>query len=84
MSQYHTDPPEPYKSWQHMRDRCLNPRNKDYAHYGGRGITICSEWDSYARFLEDMGPKPSGMTLDRAGVLAVWRRGLKILDGGKR
>lgn len=27
-----------------MKDRCFNPNNYDYKHYGGRGITICEEW----------------------------------------
>lgn len=27
-----------------MKGRCLNPKNKDYAKYGGRGIKICDEW----------------------------------------
>jgi hypothetical protein len=33
--------------------------------YGGRGITICDEWSSFAKFAEDMGNKPPGMTLGR-------------------
>lgn len=33
-----------YKCWSSMRERCLNPRHKFYADYGGRGIFICKEW----------------------------------------
>lgn len=33
-----------------MRQRCNNPKNRDYKYYGGRGITICSDWDSYIDF----------------------------------
>lgn len=33
-----------YLCWARMKGRCLNPNNKDYKHYGGRGITICDEW----------------------------------------
>ena len=54
-----------YKSWSHMKDRCLNPRNKSYSYYGGRGITVCDRWLDYANFLEDMGEKPKGMSIDR-------------------
>lgn len=30
----------------HMKDRCYNPNNQEYKHYGGRGITICEEWQT--------------------------------------
>ena len=33
-----------YRSWEAMRERCLNPRCKAYKNYGGRGITICARW----------------------------------------
>ena len=55
-----------YRCWQHMKNRCLNPRAKDYAYYGGRGITITLRWLQYDNFLADMGRKPSLLhTLDR-------------------
>lgn len=54
-----------YKAWAGMRQRCLNPNNQDYQNYGGRGITICKEWDSYSVFKKDMGKKPANLTLDR-------------------
>ena len=54
-----------YISWQAMRTRCLNPKSSDYPNYGGRGITIAAEWDSFEQFLADMGARPAGMTLDR-------------------
>ena len=55
-----------YRSWQAMKDRCLNPRHPRYAEWGGRGIMICPEWiGSYERFLADMGERPEGTTLDR-------------------
>lgn len=44
--------------WRQMRQRCLNPNKDTYKHYGGRGITICPEWDSFEQFLKDMGPRP--------------------------
>lgn len=54
-----------YGIWQGMRRRCLTPTFRQWDDYGGRGITICKEWDSFARFATDMGPKPAGMSLDR-------------------
>lgn len=34
-----------FKSWIHMRERCNDPKNKRYRNYGGRGITVCDEWN---------------------------------------
>lgn len=48
-----------YRAWANMRNRCRNPRNKDFAYYGGRGIRVIPAWDEYAVFLHDMGPRPS-------------------------
>ncbi len=49
-----------YHTWCEMRARCRNKKHKYYFRYGGRGITVCHEWDiSFARFLQDMGLRPS-------------------------
>lgn len=55
-----------YRSWQMMKNRCLNPKARDFAYYGGRGITVCSDWLSFEAFLIDMGRRPTTEhTLDR-------------------
>lgn len=54
-----------YSSWRSMRDRCLSPENKDYPRYGGAGITVCPTWERFEQFLEDMGRRPIGTSLDR-------------------
>ena len=39
-----------YHVWSGMRSRCRNPKSPDYKRYGGRGITVCDEWNSYSAF----------------------------------
>lgn len=48
-----------YAVWSSMRQRCMVPTNKDYAQYGGRGITVCDRWSSFVNFLADMGKRPT-------------------------
>lgn len=48
-----------YISWNLMRDRCNNPNNKKYNHYGGRGISVCERWNDFNLFLQDMGKRPT-------------------------
>lgn len=54
-----------YASWRSMRQRCGNPNDPKYNHYGGRGIAVCEEWRTFAGFLRDMGERPVGTSLDR-------------------
>lgn len=62
------NPPE-YKAWRQAKLRCYSTKNPDYRHYGGRGIRMCDRWrDDFAAFLADMGPRPTGYTLDRVDV----------------
>lgn len=36
--------------WCDMRYRCSNPSSKYYKNYGGRGISVCNEWDKFENF----------------------------------
>jgi len=48
-----------------MRLRCENPRHPSYPRYGGRGIRICARWHVFENFLQDMGERPPGLSIDR-------------------
>lgn len=55
-----------YVIWQGMIRRCTDEKYHAFANYGGRGITVCEEWQDFERFASDMGLPPSGKhTLDR-------------------
>ena len=54
-----------YYRWVAMRQRCCNPKSKDYKNYGGRGIKICDRWQDFDLFVADMGMPPVGALLDR-------------------
>ena len=56
-----------YQAWHSMKDRCLRPTHKQYHRYGGRGITVCDEWQSsFQSFYDHVGSRPGrGYSLDR-------------------
>lgn len=57
-----------YQTYHNIKQRCGNKNNTAYMHYGGRGIKVCKRWlgkDGFSNFLEDMGNRPQGRTLDR-------------------
>lgn len=54
-----------YNVWGNMMNRCNNENHPRFWDYGGRGITVCGRWKTFLNFLEDMGEKPEGKSLDR-------------------
>lgn len=61
-----------YHTYMSMRSRCINRMDPAWFEYGKRGIALCSRWlhgegnkDGFACFVEDMGERPIGHTLDR-------------------
>ncbi len=41
-----------WRIWRMMLERCGNPKNKSFHNYGGKGISVCSEWNDFVRFRE--------------------------------
>lgn len=55
-----------YGAWAGMVNRCHNPNNSSYQRYGAVGVYVCDRWRfDFRAFLDDMGERPEGMTLDR-------------------
>lgn len=64
-----------YRIWKSMRTRCMDKNAKAYENYGGRGITICSDWDDFMKFYRwaiesgyDENAERGECTLDRIDV----------------
>jgi hypothetical protein len=41
-----------YEIWSGIKKRCLNPKNRNFRLYGGRGIIVCDEWKTFEGFRE--------------------------------
>ena len=54
-----------YHTWCGMRARCEQPTAQAYKDYGGRGIKVCDQWQSFEQFFADMGDPPDGYSLER-------------------
>jgi hypothetical protein len=55
-----------YKAWDSMKQRCNNYNHPAYKNYGGRGIKVSPEFDTFEGFLSEVGRKPGPeYTLDR-------------------
>ena len=55
-----------YKIWAGIIARSCNPKKGSFKNYGGRGITVCDRWlTSFKDFYTDMGPRPSGYSIER-------------------
>lgn len=59
---------ELYAIYNSMKQRCYNPKVRNYNNYGGRGIEVCDRWlgkNGFENFLNDMGKRPEGYSIDR-------------------
>lgn len=56
-----------YQAWSNMRARCSGGQPICWKNYGGRGISVCAEWDeSFEAFMSHVGRSPGrGYELDR-------------------
>lgn len=55
-----------YISWSAMWARTSNPNHEAYERYAGKGIIVEDpRWEKFENFLEDMGERPEGKSLDR-------------------
>jgi hypothetical protein len=54
-----------YGIWCAMIDRCRNMLNKRYTDYGGRGINVAPEFETFEGFFSAVGPRPAAHTLER-------------------
>lgn len=59
-----------HETWKNMRGRCLNPRRSGYENYGGRGISICAEWNGFEAFRDwaMLAGYRDGLTIERIDV----------------
>lgn len=48
-----------FRIWCGIKARCEIPSATSYKNYGGRGISLCSEWQAFRNFYKDMGQRPS-------------------------
>jgi len=67
-----------YVSWLSVIQRCTNPTNKDWEHYGGAipPVRVCDHWRSdFRNFLTDMGERLKGTTLGRFGDIGNYSCG---------
>lgn len=58
-----------------MVRRCTNPKAHNWRWYGGQGVTVCQRWLSFDAFVEDMGERPIGLSLDRINPFGNYEPG---------
>lgn len=62
--------------------RCTNPKDPSFDRYGGRGIQVCDRWrrgdgekGGFECFLDDMGLRPAGLTIERQDTEGAYEPG---------
>lgn len=62
-----------WNSYHGAKVRCSNPRQLRWKDYGGRGIEF--KFQSFKEFYDELGPRPSGHSLDRIDVNGHYEKG---------
>lgn len=57
-----------YRIWSGMLTRCYDVDFPGYRDYGGRGIRVCDRWHQFENFVDDVGHRPDGLSIDRIDV----------------
>lgn len=57
-----------YRSWAHLKGRCLNETDAAFKDYGGRGIRVCERWLEFENFYQDTGDCPPKHSIERLDV----------------
>ena len=59
-----------------MLARCHNPKHCSYKYYGGKGVKVCARWrKSFKNFLNDMGKRKNGTSIDRVDPFGHYEPG---------
>ncbi len=63
-----------HEIWRHIKHRCSNKEHYAYKDYGGRGITLCDEWNSFCSFYEwaIANGYSDKLTIDRIDVDGIY------------
>lgn len=56
-----------YMIWANMRQKCSDPDHTDWKYYGGKGVRVCAEWQTYDTFRAwaKANSYQEGLTIDR-------------------
>jgi len=64
-----------YPVYQTAKARCHNKSSASYHKYGAKGIKMCKAWrNSFKQFLDDMGSRPKGLTIERINNAKGYRK----------
>lgn len=68
-----------HKIWTGIKTRCYVVSSTMCEEYGGSDVTMCDRWlepdgKGFLNFLEDMGERPEGMSINRVGGAKIYSK----------